>query len=104
MLENDKDDENYDYVYRWAILNNKSHVLILILSNHISPALLIKLSENLEETNENEENIYEEIIPQNRKIGRSNIKQLQMNRFAGWNLDCQLMMRDSVKKVGGQEY
>jgi hypothetical protein len=101
MFENDKD---YDYVYRWAILNNKSHVLILILSNHISPAILIKLSEQLEE-----KNIYEEIISKDRKIGRANSlfssisegrrKQLQMNKFAGWDLD--LVMGDSVDKVGG---
>jgi hypothetical protein len=84
--------------------------LIFILSNHISPAMLIKLSGQLEEKNENEENIYEEIIPQNRRAGRANSlffsisegrrKQLQMNRFAGWDLDCELVMRDSVDKVG----
>jgi hypothetical protein len=71
--------------------------------------MLIKLSEQLEEKNENEENIYEEIIPKDRKIGRANSlfssisegrrKQLQMNKFAGWDLD--LVMGDSVDKVGG---
>ena len=53
--------------------------------------MLIKLSEQLEFKNEEEENIYEEIIPKDRKIGRANSmilsnsegrrKQLQMNKF-----------------------
>ena len=54
--------------------------------------MLIKLSEQLELKNEEEENIYEEKIPKDRKIGRANSmflsisegrkKQLQMNKFA----------------------
>ena len=53
--------------------------------------MLIKLSEQLEFKNEEEENIYEEIIPKDRKIGRATSiilsnsegrrKQLQMNKF-----------------------
>ena len=53
--------------------------------------MLIQLSEQIEEKNEEEENIYEEIIPKDRKIGRANSmilsnsegrrKQLQMNKF-----------------------
>ena len=67
--------------------------------------MLIKLSEQLEKKNEEEENIYEEIIPQDRKIGRANSmylstsegrrKQLQMNKFSGWDL----LLRDSADKV-----
>ena len=78
-----------------------------ILSNLISPALLIKLSEQLEKKNEGEENIYEEIIPKDRKLGRANSmflsisecrrKMLEMNKFAGRDL----AMRDNVDKVGG---
>ena len=73
--------------------------------------MLIKLSEQLEE--KNEENFYEEIIPRERKIGRANSlflsisegrrKQLQMNRFAGWDLDCELGTGDRVDKVGGED-
>ena len=69
--------------------------------------MLIKLSEQLEFKNEEEENIYEEIIPKDRKIGRATSmilsnsegrrKQLQMNKFAGWDL----VLKDSVDKVGG---
>ena len=72
--------------------------------------MLIKLSEQLEFKNEEEENIYEEIIPKDRKIGRANSmflsisegrrKQLQMNKFAGWDLDYELVMVDSLEKVG----
>ena len=75
--------------------------------------MLIKLSEQLEEKKENKENIYEEIIPRGSKTGRANSlflsisegrrKQLQMNRFAGWDLDCELVMGDSVDKVGGED-
>ena len=39
-------------------------------SNWISPAMLIRLVEELEQR-EKDENIYEEIIPKARKIGRS---------------------------------
>ena len=73
--------------------------------------MLIKLSEQIEEKNEKEENIYEEIIPKDRKIGRVNSlflsisegrrKQLKMNKFAGWDLDLELVMGDTVYKVGG---
>jgi hypothetical protein len=78
--------------------------------------MLIKLSKQLEKTNDNEENIYEEIIPKDRKIGRGNSfflsisdgrrKQLRMNRVSGWDLDCELVMGDSgsVDKVWGQGY
>ena len=75
--------------------------------------MLIKMSEKLEEKNENEENIYEEIIPKNRKVGRSSSlffslsegrrKQLLMNKFAGWDLDLELVMGDSADKVGGKD-
>ena len=78
-----------------------------ILSNFISPALLIKLSEQLEKKNEGEENIYEEIIQKDTKLGRANSmflsisecrrKMLEMNKFAGRDL----AMRDNVDKVGG---
>ena len=67
--------------------------------------MLIKLSEQLEEKNEEEENIYENIVPKDRKICRANSmflsisecrrKQLEMNKFAGWDL----VLRDSVDKV-----
>jgi hypothetical protein len=69
--------------------------------------MLIKLSEQLEKKNEEEENIYEEIIPKERKLGRANSmflsisesrrKKLEMNKLAGRDL----AMRDSVDKVGG---
>ena len=69
--------------------------------------MLIKLSEQLEKKNEGEENIYEEIIPKDRKLGRANSmflsisecrrKMLEMNKFA----ERDLAMRDNVDKVGG---
>ena len=73
----------------------------IINSNFISPALLIKLSEQLENKNKNEENIDEEIIPKDRQIdslfeGRR--KQLQMTKFAGWAFDLELVMGNSVDK------
>ena len=71
--------------------------------------MLIKLSKQHEKKNENEENIYQEIIPKNRKVGRSSSlffslsesrrKQLLMNKFAGWDLDLELVMGDSADKV-----
>ena len=94
--------------------DNKSCLLIFILSHFISPAMLIKLSGQLEEKNENEENIYEEIIPKDRKIGRANSlfpsisevrkKQLKMNKFTGRGVDLKLPMGDSIAdKVGGKD-
>merc|ERR1711892_152573 len=57
IIEDKKDEEDYDYVY----------------SNFISPAMLIKLVEQLEKTEDKKvENIYEEIIPMEKKIVRSN--------------------------------
>ena len=49
--------------------NNRLKVLVFLLiicSNSISPAKLIKLSENLDENEEGDENIYEEIIPEDK--------------------------------------
>ena len=87
--------------------------MIFILSNQISPVLLVKLSEHIEEKNEDEENIYEEINHINRNDERSSSlslslsegrrKQLQINKFSGWDPDYERVMGDSVDKVGGEE-
>ena len=71
--------------------------------------MLIKLSEQLEEKEDEDANIYEEIIPQERKIGRSNSMffsisqgrrdQLEMYRFAGWDLDLEMKRGDKVNKI-----
>ena len=36
-------------------------------------------------------------------ISEGRRKQLKMNRFAGWDLDCELVMGDSVDQVRGKE-
>jgi len=83
-----KEEKDYYYVY----------------SNSISPAMLIRLSENLEK---DEENIYEEIIPGDREMTRYNSlflsisqgrrEQLEMYRFLGWELDMEDKMDKMVK-------
>jgi len=56
IIEEVKDEDDYDYAY----------------SNFMSPAMLIRLVEELEQREKEEVvNIYEEIIPKERKIGRS---------------------------------
>jgi len=87
-----KEEKDYDYVY----------------SNSISPAMLIKLSENLEENEEGDENIYEEIIPEDREMTRYNSlflsisqgrrEQLEMYRFLGWELDMEINNGDKMVK------
>jgi len=57
IIENIKDEDDNDYAY----------------SNWISPPMLIKLVEQLElKEDKKVENVYEEIIPREKKIGRSN--------------------------------
>jgi len=75
-----KPDEDYDYVY----------------SNWISPAMLIKLAEQLkvDDEDDNTDNVYEEIIPKERKVGRSNSlfnqgrkEKLSVNRMTEWKME-----------------
>ena len=92
--------------------NNRLKVLVFLLiicSNSISPAKLIKLSENLDENEEGDENIYEEIIPEDKEmtsynslflsISQGRREQLEMYRFLGWELDMEMSRGDKMEKV-----
>ena len=72
--------------------------------------MLIKLVEQHEKTeDEKVENIYEEIIPREKKVGRSNSfffsisqgrrEQMELYKFTGWNMEEDMNKMDKADKV-----
>jgi len=87
ILDEVIEEKEYDYVY----------------SNFVTPAMLIKLSEEDEN-----ENIYEEINHQDRKmpkhdslffsISQGRREQLEMYRFSGWDLNLEINRGEQIDK------
>ena len=74
--------------------------------------MLIKLVEQHEKTeDEKVENIYEEIIPSEKKVGRSNSlffsisqgrrEQMELYKFTGWSMEEEMNEMDKADEVGG---